>query len=569
MDIDTKKERLKDLLEKNMREEKVGIAIAITGSWGVGKTYFWNKIREGYKFKNKYIYVSLFGLESLGDLKTHIYSNIENNHSLIEIPRWIRGLPSILKDTRVSQFGVNASAKVFDNLMFHQVKDAIICFDDFERMSNKLDIKDVMGLANQLKLEKNCQIILILDEDKTEDENKKKYAEYKEKLIDETIKITSVKPLILENTKGMDKDLVDLIVKFADGLEIHNFRFFQKIIKQYKQFLEQLPEKVAYSTKEIILVRILQGYLIEDYGQSLNVGWNDFTLQTALDRKHKPTGVDQKKINTFKVFEKVSYKFSFFDDQWTLEFRKWFEQRDQVDLEVLKKLAKSDLNSEKNNLLKDSLQDLMNKWRNLEVDEEYCEELLTVSSKLIGIESLGLLEFSAILLKKFGKPKSSKLLKRAIISSLKNDLENNALEVYEKHLRFPVQKETIFHRYIKVWRVNNSLKGMPLLLDVLKAELKEGIQLRYAEEAIKNAEESEWENFIFKDALIDPEFCKLTRAGLIDEILKNPNLRSTRGSSLKTKIRNILELRMSKFSSLEMKENYKFVIENFEKEGLL
>ncbi len=38
--------------------------------------------------------------------------------------------------------------------MFSQVKDAIICFDDFERMSNKLDIKDVMGLANYLKLEK-------------------------------------------------------------------------------------------------------------------------------------------------------------------------------------------------------------------------------------------------------------------------------------------------------------------------------------------------------------------------------------------------------------------------------
>lgn len=38
--------------------------------------------------------------------------------------------------------------------MFNQVKDAIICFDDFERMSNKLDIKDVMGLANYLKLEK-------------------------------------------------------------------------------------------------------------------------------------------------------------------------------------------------------------------------------------------------------------------------------------------------------------------------------------------------------------------------------------------------------------------------------
>jgi hypothetical protein len=54
-------------------------------------------------------------------------------------------------------------------------------------MSNKLDIKDVMGLANYLKLEKNCQIILILDEDKAEGDNKQKYADYKEKLVDETI----------------------------------------------------------------------------------------------------------------------------------------------------------------------------------------------------------------------------------------------------------------------------------------------------------------------------------------------------------------------------------------------
>src|SRR5690606_16754555 len=106
-------------------------------------------------------------------------------------------------------------------------------------------------------------------EDKAEGENKKKYAEYKEKLIDETIKITSVEPLIRVNIKDIDDDLVNLIVEFANELEIHNFRFFQKVIKLYHQFLEQLPEQVAYSTKEIILVRILQGYFIDDYGESL------------------------------------------------------------------------------------------------------------------------------------------------------------------------------------------------------------------------------------------------------------------------------------------------------------
>ncbi|MCT8135653.1 KAP family P-loop domain protein, partial [Acinetobacter sp. T_3_1] len=203
MDIRNKRVRLKELLEQNIRNEKIGTAIAITGSWGVGKTYFWNTFLESelseeriYKkdnvFNRKYAYVSLFGLESLSDLKTQIYSSIENYHSTVEIPKWIKGLPSIFKDTKISQFGVSASAKIFDSLMFSQVKDAIICFDDFERMSNKLDIKDVMGLANQLKLERNCQVILILDESKTEEKNKEKYAEYKEKLIDETVKITSV-----------------------------------------------------------------------------------------------------------------------------------------------------------------------------------------------------------------------------------------------------------------------------------------------------------------------------------------------------------------------------------------
>lgn len=264
-------QRLEQIFREN---DNKGMAIAITGSWGVGKTFFWNEFKENYQLKKKYVYVSLFGLESLSDLKTHIYSHIENNSSAIEIPRWIRGLPSILKDTKISQFGISSSAKIFDSLMFNQVKDAIICFDDFERMSNKLDIKDVMGLANQLKLERNCQVVLILDESKTESENKKKYAAYKEKLIDEEVKINSVEPLIRANTKDIDTPLVDLMVKFSNELEIHNFRFFQKVIKLYGKFIQQLPKEVAYSTKEIILIRILQGYLIEDYGEIFNIQYS-------------------------------------------------------------------------------------------------------------------------------------------------------------------------------------------------------------------------------------------------------------------------------------------------------
>ncbi len=76
-----KEQRLKELLENNIRTEKNGTVIAITGSWGIGKTFFWRSFLDKqlsdervYKkdnvFNRKYAYVSLFGLESLSDLRT-------------------------------------------------------------------------------------------------------------------------------------------------------------------------------------------------------------------------------------------------------------------------------------------------------------------------------------------------------------------------------------------------------------------------------------------------------------------------------------------------------------------
>ncbi|MGB9037590.1 MAG: KAP family P-loop domain protein, partial [Acinetobacter calcoaceticus] len=316
-----KEQRLKELLENNIKNEKIGTAIAITGSWGIGKTFFWRKFLDKqlsdervYKkdnvFNRKYAYVSLFGLESLSDLRTQIYSSIESYHSSIEIPKWIKSLPSIFKDTRITQLGINAPVKLIDSLMFAQVKDAIICFDDFERMSNKLDVKDVMGLANYLKLEKNCQIILILDEDKTEAENKKKYGDYKEKLVDETIILNSVEPLIRENTKGIDEQLINLMIDFAEKLEIHNFRFFQKVIKLFRYFLGEFPKEVAYSTKEIILIRILQGYLIQDYS-GLDYVWDDCKYFSEKQQENW----SNTKRQTYESLQKVSYSFNH-NDNW-------------------------------------------------------------------------------------------------------------------------------------------------------------------------------------------------------------------------------------------------------------
>lgn len=47
MNILDKEQRLKELLETNIKNEKIGTAIAITGPWGVGKTFLEKVYRKG------------------------------------------------------------------------------------------------------------------------------------------------------------------------------------------------------------------------------------------------------------------------------------------------------------------------------------------------------------------------------------------------------------------------------------------------------------------------------------------------------------------------------------------
>jgi len=531
-------ERLKEIFIKN---ENKGIAIAITGSWGVGKTFFWNEYRESYKLKNKYVYVSLFGLESLSDLKTHIYSNIENNHSALEVPRWIRGLPSILKDTRISQFGISAPAKVFDSLMFNQVKEAVICFDDFERMSNKLDIKDVMGLANQLKLEKNCQIILILDEDKAEGENKKKYAEYKEKLIDEEIKITSVEPLIRVNAKDIDEPLVSLMVKFADELEIHNFRFFQKVIKLYKAFRKQLSEEVADSTKEIILIRVLQCYFISDFGEKYEFQWENIKL--VLEEKQ--TGWSERKIKTYEALRTISYNF-IRSDVWLIEFKKWFDQVGELDFSLLKELASSDLISEKNNKSQDDFHKCCEDFWGLKVDKQFPDNFYEKTRLVIGLENLSNLSFALKILEIFNKDVTA--LEKEIIDWINKKMEKD-ISQFRINEGFG-EIRTVFKDSIKNFEFNK--ENIPQLKDALfKIYIKQAWNNK-DELSVQKASKEDWEKILFNEVSRDSRFDSINSSYMVQKVLERE-----KGSDLGKQIRNwITEIYHEKAEEDEFYKNY-------------
>lgn len=559
-------ERLKEIFIKN---ENKGIAIAITGSWGVGKTFFWNEfIKEKIKqekqerdkyyyratlvdkkavFDKKYSYVSLFGIETLSDLKTQIYTQLSGHHFSVkeqpkfEVPRWVKAIASGLKEEKVSQLGFSASMRFFDSMLFAQVKDAVICFDDFERMSNKLDIKDVMGLANQLKLEKNCQIILILDEDKAEGENKKKYAEYKEKLIDEEIKITSVEPLIRANAKDIDEQLVSLMVKFADELEIHNFRFFQKVIKLYKAFRMQLPEEVADSTKDIILIRILQGYFIADFGGKYEFQWENIKL--VLEEKQ--TGWSERKIKTYEALRTISYNF-IRSDVWLIEFKKWFDQVGELDFSLLKELTGSDLISEKNNKSQDDFHKCCENFWGLKVDKQFPDNFYEKTRLVIGLENLSNLSFALKVLEIFNKDVTA--LEQEIIAWLNEKLEKDTSQFRINEGSGEIR--AIFTDFIK--RFESNEKNLPQLIDaIFKIYIKQAGSNK-DELSVQKASKEDWEKILFDEISLDSRFDSINSSYIVKKILEREN-----GSDLGKQICNVItEIYEEKGKESEFYRNY-------------
>ena len=168
-----------NILAKQAREflaTSLPEVLAIKGAWGVGKTFSWNKWlteaaqSNSVNLKN-YSYVSLFGLNSLDDLKQAIFQNTRAVSDLDKQP----SLETFKKDPFGfgKSFGRRSSnaikklpflqsyASVIDSLAYFAIHEVIICLDDLERRGDNLSDKNIMGLVNQLKEEKGCKVVLL------------------------------------------------------------------------------------------------------------------------------------------------------------------------------------------------------------------------------------------------------------------------------------------------------------------------------------------------------------------------------------------------------------------------
>ena len=292
-------------LKKDISNGKV---IMLFGKWGSGKTHFWQKNIEENLKKEKIPnnYISLYGKTSIQEIKNEVFLKIFESMDIFKIDDKSFGLA---KDTAnlitdltksVSVFGFNLDlSKIVDKSFekLEKVKEekkekdikntlnsgVIICFDDFERKSKDIDLNDLFGFITNLTIEFDCKVVIILNDDVFEGEEKKIFSNVKEKSVSKFLKYEPTIKELFETIFGDDRYRIldehkEIILKTIEETEELNARIYIQVLDNLVEWIEKEQDENDYILRCLILVNInfiLYHIILEKENKLLN---KPFTL---------------------------------------------------------------------------------------------------------------------------------------------------------------------------------------------------------------------------------------------------------------------------------------------------
>ena len=280
--------------------------IALSGRWGTGKTHLWNEVKTGSgddKVKNA-LYVSLFGLSSIDQVKRKLIETAipgaESHGGLFD------GLKNVFKvGVKAASEHYKALAAISDmNLLLLApifLRNKLIVIDDIERKHEKLGIDEVLGFIDEYSQRHGTRFVLVLNDDQlsTKDEQKKLWATFREKVIDQEIKLSTSAHEAFSIAIGLSPSKYAEAIKRASiTCSLTNIRIVVKVIKVANQILagRDLEEAIqARVVPSIVLFSAIHYRGMEDGPDlkfALNVGNQDW-VRYAKDKGEESTPAEK------------------------------------------------------------------------------------------------------------------------------------------------------------------------------------------------------------------------------------------------------------------------------------
>ena len=270
--MSTTKENIEQRLTEILQRDNA-VCVVLDGEWGVGKTTFWKNF-SAKNFDKNSVYVSLFGKESIQEIKQEISLKFyyKKNEAVSKILK--KFIPAGIFSFFTKRFADNKIAEfsliILDSLYTNKYKDAIICFDDFERISDKINLKEILGLISEYKEQQNCHIVMILNRSKMAAPTKETQKGDEENLEAKELKNTSQ---IKEDKTELEK----ILSEYKDKIMDYEFYYDPTPQESFSVISDKLEEVYRdavsrYFTKHTIKnIRVMRRAInaLNDYKQHL------------------------------------------------------------------------------------------------------------------------------------------------------------------------------------------------------------------------------------------------------------------------------------------------------------
>ncbi len=226
----------------------------------MGKTFAWNQYLKEAQTQNgialkRYSYVSLFGINSLDELKYAVFENSLKTSEIGVAPsletlesNLFATIGSLSRKTARKTAGIAQQTPFLKNYLgglapvwFSSVRANVVCIDDFERRGENLSVRSVLGLINNLKEVKGCKVCLILN-DEALDEDGDEFRKYLEKVVDTTLKFTPSARDCVRIALTERSESSKLLGEYCVKLGISNIRVIKKIERSVRQVEKLVAE---------------------------------------------------------------------------------------------------------------------------------------------------------------------------------------------------------------------------------------------------------------------------------------------------------------------------------------
>ena len=250
------------------RPDGPGVTLALRGRWGVGKTFVWKRVvaeaHEDLALARSWSgYVSLFGLDSIDDVRSALVASLvvdrfagDADVGEREKPSPVRRMAGIV-GSAANSFATAAGGGVASALAFEVVRDALVCIDDVERKGDGLSMRDVFGLVTQLREERGCDLVVILNDEQI-DAEAEEFAAHGEKAIDYHVRFAPTPREAFEVAfGGWDSDR-ETARECCERLQVTNVRVLQRV----RRTLDALRESVLGDLPAVAVDRAVRSAVL-------------------------------------------------------------------------------------------------------------------------------------------------------------------------------------------------------------------------------------------------------------------------------------------------------------------